>query len=332
MNCRFPFYGFFLSCALLLMSCASRPAARPPAVKISPEPVRILRPIEEFARRVKNDDPALAKYFFQAEDAVISVMADWENFRVIYNLWNIRPVPDGRWEVDFAIQEAGSGERLEDTLIWAISPGESGVLLSLDDDYLATWREYFDFFDLYGAKITFFVIGGYSPFCTEALARGHDIGYHSMNHQNLPRVSREEFFEETLGAVESFREAGVPLRSFAYPFGFSEPWMREALAASFTVQRGFGVRYRLYDREAVKAGYIASISIDNIVYKTDAEFEAALTMMLRTAKFIGGDSVVPLTTHTIDEDADWGISPRRLEFLFKTMGELKLRFYLYGDF
>jgi hypothetical protein len=297
-----------------------------------PAPVRILRPIEQFAQRVKSNDPTLVKYFLQAEDSVISVMADWEPFRVIYDLRRARPLPDGRWEVDFTIQEAGSTDHLEDSLVWTIFPGDSGVLLSLDDDYFTTWREYFDFFDLYGARITFFVIGGYSPFCAEALARGHDIGYHSMNHLNLPRVSREEFFEETMGAVGSFREAGVPLRSFAYPFGFSEPWMREALAAAFTVQRGFGVRYHLYDREAVKAGYIASISIDNIIYKTDVEFEAALTMMLRTAKFIGGDSIVPLTTHTIGEHADWGISPRRLEFLFKTMGELNLRFYQYGDF
>ena len=331
MNRRSLFYS--LSCALVLVSCASRPAVPPrsPAVETFPAPVRILRPIEQLAQRVKSDDPALAKYFLQAEDSTIVVMADWESFRVIYNLGESRPVPGG-WEVDFVVQEAGGGERLADTLIWTVSPGESGVLLSLDDDYLDTWREYFDFFDEYGAKITFFVIGGYSPFCTEALARGHDIGYHSMNHLNLPRVSREKFFEETLGAVEAFREAGVPLRSFAYPFGFSEPWMREALAAAFTVQRGFGVRYHLYNREALKAGYIASISLDNIIYKSDAEFETALTMMLRAAKFIGGDSIVPLTTHTIDEDADWGISPRRLDFLFKTIRELKLRFYRYGDF
>jgi hypothetical protein len=326
-----PFYGLFL--ALSLISCASRPAARPPVspARGQPEPVRVLRPIEEFARRVKDGDPALAKYFLQGEDSAIQVMADWGAFRVVYDLPGARPLPNGRWEVDFSVLGAG-GERLEDSLIWAISPGDSGVLLSLDDDYLDKWREYFDFFDRYGAKITFFVIGGYSPFCAEALERGHDIGFHTMNHLNLPLLSREQFFEETLGAVESFREAGVPLRSFAYPFGLSEPWMREALAETFSVQRGFGVRYHLYDRGALKTGYIASISIDNIIYKTDEEFEAALTMMLRAAKFIGGGSIVPLTTHTIDNGADWGISPRRLEFLFKTMEDLKLRFYRYGDF
>jgi hypothetical protein len=322
-----PLYGLFL----VFLSCASRPSV-PPAAPPAVEPVRVLRPIEDFARRVKSNDPTLVKYFLQDEDSAIQVMADWDVFHVIYDLRNARPLPGGRWELDFSIGEAGGANYLEDSLLWTVSPGEAGVLLSLDDDYLDNWREYFDFFDRHGAKITFFVIGAYSPFCTEALERGHDIGCHTLNHLNLPRISREKFFEETLGAVKSFREAGIPLRSFAYPFGFSEAWMREALADTFTIQRGFGVRYHLYGRAALKAGYIASISIDNTVYKTDAEFEAALTMMLRTAKFIGGDSIVPLTTHSIDDEADWGIAPRRLEFLFKTMRDLQLRFYRYGDF
>jgi hypothetical protein len=329
---HWPLYGLFLASALL--SCASRPTVPPvsPEPEKQPGPVRILRPIEELARRVKNNDPALTKYFLQDEDSTIQVMADSGAFHIAYDLRNARPLPGGRWEVDFSVQEAGGADHLEDSLLWTISPGDAGVLLSLDDDYLDNWREYFGLFDRYGARITFFVIGGYSPFCTEALERGHDIGCHTLNHLNLPKVSQEKFFEETLGAVESFREAGVPLRSFAYPFGFSEAWMREALAETFTLQRGFGVRYHLYDRAALGAGYIASISIDNTIYKTDAEFEAALTMMLRAAEFIGGDSIVPLTTHAIDDDAAWGIAPRRLEFLLKTIGDLQLRFYRYGDF
>jgi hypothetical protein len=153
-----------------------------------------------------------------------------------------------------------------------------------------------------------------------------------MSHLNLLRVSQEEFYRETIGAVDGYREAGVPLRSFAYPFGFSEPWMRETLANTFALQRGFGVRYRIYNRETLKAGYIVSMSIDKIIYKTDEEFEAALTMMLRTLKFIGGDSLMALTTHAVADDADWGISPRRLEYLFRSAQALDLRFYRFGDF
>jgi peptidoglycan/xylan/chitin deacetylase (PgdA/CDA1 family) len=293
--------------------------------------VESLRPIERIAALVKDNDPELGKYFFQDDNAEISVRADRGDFRIVYDLRNARPSPGGAfWDVDFSIQEGGSADYVRDTLRWAIAPGDSGVLLALDDDYQTEWRRYFDLFDRYGARVTFFVTGGYSPFCREALDRGHDIGCHTLNHLNLLTVSREVFFEETLSVVEGFRKEGIPLRAFAYPYGFSEPWMRDALSPTFSVQRGFGVRYHIYGRQDIRAGYIASISIDNTIYKTDAEFDAALTMMLRAAKFIGG--VVPLTTHTIEDDAAWGISPRRLEFLLKTVQDLKMRFYRYGDF
>jgi peptidoglycan/xylan/chitin deacetylase (PgdA/CDA1 family) len=306
------------------------PAEIPPAEAV---PVETMRPIERFARRVKDNDPALIRYFTQDEERRIYVRAESDGFEAEYDLQNARPSPGGsRWELDFAVRETGSAELLHDTLWWDIAEDDSGVLLSLDDDYQDQWLRYFDLFDRYGAKITFFTIGGFSPFCTEALSRGHDIGYHTMNHLNLLRVSPEVFYEQTLREVESYRDAGVPLRSFAYPYGFSEPWMREALAGVYSVQRGFGVRYCVYDREAIAAGYIASASIDNTIYKSDAEFETAITMMLRTAKFIGRGSIVPLTTHTIADDADWGITARRLEYLLQTAQDLKLRFYRYGDF
>jgi peptidoglycan/xylan/chitin deacetylase (PgdA/CDA1 family) len=295
-------------------------------------PPETTRPIDLFVRRIKDNDPALIRYFTQDEERRISVRAVSDGFEADYDLQNARPFPDGsRWELDFTVRETGSAETLRDTLWWNIGEDDSGILLSLDDNYQDQWRRYFDLFDRYGAKITFFIIGGFSSFCTEALNRGHDIGYHTMNHLNLPQVSREVFYEQTLREVESYRKAGIPLRSFAYPYGFSEPWMREALAGTFSVQRGFGVRYCLYDKETVKTGYIVSVSIDNIIYKSDTEFENAVTMMLRTVKFIGKGSVVPLTTHTIAGDAEWGITARRLEYLLQTARDLKLRFYRYGD-
>jgi hypothetical protein len=315
--------------ALGLAACASRPSSLSPVREPSPGPPEISRPIERLALLVREDSPELEKYFLQDDDSVISVQADWGGFRVTYDLENARPFPGG-WEVGFSIQ--GGDDYLRDSLRWTVSPGDAGVLLSLDDDYQAQWRRSFDLFDRYGAKATFFLTGGFSPFCREALDRGHDIGCHTLHHLNLLELSREQFFEETVSAADSFRREGIPLRAFAYPYGFSEPWMREALSGTFSVQRGFGVRYHVYSREAIRAGYIASISIDNTIYKTDAEFEAVLTMMLRAAKFIGGDSIVPLTTHTIEDGAPWGISPRRLEFLFKTVRELKMRYYRYGDF
>jgi peptidoglycan/xylan/chitin deacetylase (PgdA/CDA1 family) len=328
---------FGLAFSGLLVSCASRPPAHAGA-PLEPEdagpdvPEAKIRLADEIIQRVKNNGEDISKYFFLNEEADIIVKADISGFEVLYDLRNARPLDDSRLAVHFSVEDKDTGYRRQDMLRWKISEDASGILLAFDDDYQSVWERYFDLFDRYGARVTFFIQGDFSPFCPEAQSRGHDIGYHTLHHLNLLKVSRETFFEETLSAIGTFRQAGVPLRSFAYPFGLSEPWMHEELTKSFSILRGFGVTYRIYSSETIRAGYISSKSIDNISYKSDAKFEADMRVMLRTLKFLGGDRVLPLTTHTIADDADWGISPRRLEYLLNTAKELKLRFYRYGDF
>jgi peptidoglycan/xylan/chitin deacetylase (PgdA/CDA1 family) len=234
----------------------------------------------------------------------------------------VRPSPS---EPEFPAEETGEASSIEE-------PPEdvSGLLLAFDDNYAEVWERYLDLLDRYGARVTFFVQGDYVPFCAAAVNRGHEIGYHTKSHLNLLKVERQVFFEETLGGAEAFRQQGLPLKSFAYPYGFSEPWMEEALGERFPIRRGFGASCRIYSVPAVKSGYISSKSIDNIQYKSDAEFEADINAMLMAVKSDGG--ILPLTTHTIAVEADWGISPGRLEYLLKTAAELGLRFYRYGDF
>jgi peptidoglycan/xylan/chitin deacetylase (PgdA/CDA1 family) len=337
---------FFITAALFsitfpgfLVSCASRPLAiigTPPQLealgpKLTVKP-KSIRAIDEIIQTVKNNSGDIEKYFVLNEESDIIVKADINNFEVMYDLQSARLLDDSCFAVSFSVEEKDTGERGQDVLRWFIFEDAAGILLAFDDDYQSVWEQHFDLFDRYGARVTFFIHGDFSPFCLEAQSRGHDIGYHTMHHLNLLKVSRELFFEETLSAIDTFREAGVPLRSFAYPFGLSEPWMHEELGKSFSVLRGFGVTYSLYSKETIGAGYISSKSIDNIIYKSDTKFEADMAVMLRTVKFLGGDRIVPLTTHTIADDADWGISPRRLEYVLRTAGELKLRFYRYGDF
>jgi peptidoglycan/xylan/chitin deacetylase (PgdA/CDA1 family) len=309
---------------------------------VEPEPVpRVseeeLSPIDLATRRVKQNQSDIRKYFALDEVADIIVMAELteqsEDFHVVYDLVNAVPSVDGsRFTVSFSISGKQSGEVRDDTLEWLIREDKAGLLLALDDDYQDVWTEYLDTFDRYGAKITFFVQGRLDPFCALALSRGHDVGYHSINHLNLPKVSREVFFEETTSDINTFRDAGVPLNSFAYPFGLSESWMHEELLHYFKILRGYGVTFRVYDTAAIQRGYISSKAIDNTLYKQDAGFEAIITLMLRTIKFIGGDIVLPLTTHTISDGADWGIKPARLEYLLHMADQLKLKFYRYCDF
>ena len=313
--------------AIFLMSCASRQA-----VKIT-SPPSVSPPVEEpIIYVIEEDSPQIRKYFILDDDKNIVVKGEYDDLEIIYNLEQARAESQGTFLVPFSVKRPESDEWLQDEFSWKPRRDAAGILLAFDDDFTEAWEKYFYLFDLYNAKVTFFKQGEYSSFSTMALQRGHDVGYHSMNHLNLPKVSREVFFEETLSQVEVYRNAGVPLTSFAYPYGLSEPWMHEELLKHYKILRGYGVTFRLYNSADVRKGYIISRAIDTILFKKDEDFEAAINMMLRTVKFIGGDLILPLTTHDISDSADWGIKPQRLQYLLQTAKDLQLNFYLYKDF
>ncbi|MDR3334645.1 MAG: polysaccharide deacetylase family protein [Treponema sp.] len=339
--------GLALICSAALASCAgNRPVLRaepvpqgPPdtgAVGGAPERPESVEAIQAVIQRVKQNSPEIKKYFLLDEDSNIIVKADLtegeDEFEVVYDLKNARSRSGVKVEVDFAVANKRTADIKEASLQWSMEEDAAGLLLGFDDHYQAAWERHFEVFAKYGAKVTFFVQGELDAFCAAALAQGHDVGYHSLHHLNLTKVSREVFFEETLAAVDGFRQQGIPLCAFAYPYGLWEPWMEEELAKAFKIRRGYGVTFRVYDGAAIRKGYISSKAIDNLLYKQEEDFEAIITIMFRTIKFIGGESILPLTTHDISDTADWGIMPHRLEYVLQTARDLKLRFYRYGDF
>ena len=318
----------YLLLAGIFFSCASR---QPLIIQPHPE-----LPEESLVRRIKENPPDIKKYFILGENGNIIVKADItetnEDYEVIYELRYIRAEEGGGYTVPFSVTSLESGRSRVDKLAWKPEKDDTGLLLTFDDAFQEVWESNFGLFDRYNAKVTFFIQGSVCSFCIKALERGHDIGFHTMNHLNLPKVPREVFDEETLSEVEAFRNAGVPLDSFAYPFGLSEPWMHEELLKTYKILRGYGVTFRLYDSEAIRKGFIISKAIDTILFKTEEEFDAIIRLMFSTVKFIGGDLVLPLTTHDISDTASWGIKPRRLEYLLKTANDMKLNFYRFKDF
>jgi peptidoglycan/xylan/chitin deacetylase (PgdA/CDA1 family) len=203
----------------------------------------------------------------------------------------------------------------------------AGILLGFDDTYYANWEAAFALFEQYGARVTFFVQGN-RPFCLNALAHGHDIGYHTENHIDLRNADNATWLRETLDSARSLQD--IPLASFAYPFGFSESWMDAELLKTYAIIRGFGTTPRFYTREEIKTGIITSKSIDNTIIPDDETFCQTITDLLQTTK-TAGNVILPLTTHNIDDTAQWGIKTYRLEFLLKTATDMGLRFYTYRE-
>ena len=333
---------------IALSGCASRGAVigeSSPAVEAerprplpSPESPALGRAVQS----IKNNGPEIKKYLPPGDSDPsdsgpgsgydIIVKADMPGYEVSYDLLNARPLDAFRWAVDFRVEEKESGLVREETLVWEPQEDDAGILLAFDDYFPQTWEAHFDLLDRYKARVTFFIQGEVCAFCFKAWEKGHDIGYHSLNHQDLRRLSREEFLAETLLPVEAFRREGLPPASFAFPYGFSEPWMWEILAEGFAVLRGYGVRFRVYNERIIRAGLISSQAIDNILYKEDGDFERRLGLILRVIKFLGPETIAAFTTHDISDTASWGIKPARLEFFLRSARDLKLRFYRYRDF
>ena len=284
-----------------------------------------------------------------------------EVFEVIYHMAHFQASYaegfTGGFFVPYTITSISTGEQRQDVFLWQPVRDASGVLLSFDDDYFDNWEAFFDLFEYHNARVTFFVQGkvnsdedleqdiylDYEAFYEEdltdiytfsiaALERGHDIGYHTITHPDLRWVSLEDFMEETANQASPFREAGVPLLSFAYTFGFYEDWMNEILSETFDILRGYGVTYRLFSSDEIRNNFISSRAIDTILFREDAAFTRAINIMLRTVKFIGGDLVLPITTHEISDDAPWGITAQRLAFLLEEINNLQLNFYTLSDF
>ncbi|MDR1905231.1 MAG: polysaccharide deacetylase family protein [Treponema sp.] len=318
----------------------SEPTRVEPALS---EPIRVEPPaapperpqMDRIVERIKANS-GIEKQFELSENSKVTVSARIEEgadiFEAVYDLENAWFMGDAGMRVDFSVTNIKTGAMSRDSFIWKIGEDDAGVLLGFDDDFIDVWESYFDLFDKYNAKVTFFVQGEYSDFCGRAQSRGHEVGYHTLHHLNLPKIPLDEFLTETLSAVDGFRKNGIPLLSFAYPFGLFEPWMNEMLSSSFTILRGYGTTFRIYHPSDIKQGYISSKAIDNLLFKKEEDFTAMINIVLRTAKFLSGDAVVPLTTHTISDTANWGISPARLEYVLKTVNDLKLKWYRYSDF
>jgi len=346
-------FAFFLSCA------GRRPAviesAPPPQTKQPIEAVTVSIPesipesiplstVDLAIRRIERNSD-IKKYYILEKNGDITVKGEFseisrnqrnqeepEFFEVTYDMnLTAELSADFGYIVPFALKSNKTEMVVYDRFLWKPQKESAGILLTFDDNYLEAWKENFDLLDSYNAKATFFVQGQYSSFCQEALERGHDIGYHTKSHLDLRKVSREVFIKETLTPIESFRKAGIPLNSFAYPFGFFDPWMNEELLKHYSILRGYGVTFRLYDKTQIRSGYISSKALDNTLFKKDEDFMAAVDLMLKTVKFIGGGHVLPLTTHDISDTATWGIKPQRLEYLLKTANDLQLVFYTYKD-
>ena len=122
-------------------------------------------------------------------------------------------------------------------------PRHGVIALSFDDRGMAGWEQAFPLFEKYGASATFFICGAIGPgeveFARRALLMGHEVGLHGLCHRKakdaVAKLGRGGYWEEEVEPqFSAFHKAGVPIRSFAYPYS-----MRNAATDAALLEHGF---------------------------------------------------------------------------------------------
>jgi peptidoglycan/xylan/chitin deacetylase (PgdA/CDA1 family) len=132
------------------------------------------------------------------------------------------------------------------------------VVVTFDDGFADTLTAAAPVLQRHGLTSTIYLttgfIGGVSPGgdrmldwtqARELADRGHEIGAHSVTHPQLDLLPRAQARQEIQSSRELLQERlDVPVRSFAYPHGYSSPAVR---------------------RQVMEAGYESACSVKNVV-------------------------------------------------------------------
>lgn len=215
--------------------------------------------------------------------------------------------------------------------LWRIQQRDQpGILLAFDDYSPDTWEAHFDLFDKYDVRATFFINAGEPvEFCYAAQERGHEIGFHTITHRNLLECTEDEIYEEAIAPIEVFREKGIELTSFAYPYGNYNEQLNEMMLEHYNIVRG-AWQCELNLKHNLRHGFVEAMALDNSYYETQEAFETSMTDILSNLKQQKG-MVICMYSHAIG-DGGWCINEEKLEYLLKTAKELGLKFYTFQDF
>jgi peptidoglycan/xylan/chitin deacetylase (PgdA/CDA1 family) len=162
-------------------------------------------------------------------------------------------------------------------LIKAITAGNDlpprPIIITFDDGHLDNYTSAFPIMKKYGFTGVLYIVGNYmstdgymdADQIKEMAAAGWEIGSHSMNHRDLTLLDDPE--RERYEIVESKEkleaELGVPVKTFAYPFGISNEGVIDyvhfagyiaGMSLGFTYDQGLSNLYTLQRRD-IQGGY-----------------------------------------------------------------------------
>lgn len=133
----------------------------------------------------------------------------------------------------------------------AADPAEALVSFTFDDFPRTAARNGADVLERFDARGCFYaatgLAGGTSPggplFTEDDITRlvqaGHEIGGHTVSHQDLARMPQDRALREIRDNLDQLRAMGAgDIRQFAYPYGETSPALKRVIADTFTAARG----------------------------------------------------------------------------------------------
>ena len=156
---------------------------------------------------------------------------------------------------------------------WASTPPcvDPSDWAGMPDRSAGPMSEYLDLCDRAGVKSTFFFIGWYAATfpqrVREVLARGHEIGCHSLMHEDVSTQSLDEFRTLTAQAKAMIEDAaGVAVQAYRAPsFSFPPARAAELLATlaelGFTIDSSITTAGRVYGGGHAAADYTSPMHL-----------------------------------------------------------------------
>ena len=204
-----------------------------------------------------------------------------------------------------------------------------GICLSFDDYNAENWEDYFPLFEKYGVKVTFFVTASEpTDFCYHAIEAGHDIGFHTVGHVDMSKLDEDEVYQQAIAPIETFREKGIELTSFAYPYGMYSEELNQRLLSYYKVVRGAWY-YQLVGKAQMRHGFVESYPLHSINHPSDEEFRESIDAILDELSRNKG-AIANIYSHAI-AGGDWNVTEERLEYILKKATEMGFKFYTYRE-
>ncbi len=214
---------------------------------------------------------------------------------------------------------------------------QGGIIFSFDDDYIDEWHEFKNVFSEHEIKATFFISNPQSLDSLKVLKLkdlqndNHEIACHGYNHLNsLDYLDTIDIYieKEITSAINSLKNKGFNVVSFAYPYGESTAYIDSVLLSYFTFLRKATYNIHNTDIDTYDEIYVSSSStrVCNAM-GIDCNYAISLENLEKAIqRAANNNEILILYAHKINNSGeDYTISPEYLKKAFQLCNKYRIQ-------